>query len=283
MLLTVNERSLLYNKTGNGTIPVVLLHGGPGLTLDCLKTIHELLPEEVFTVISYNQSGSAHNQHAPFYTSIEEYAEELHTVLQYFKLEKPFLLGHSWGGAIIQEYLVHYPDEKLAGAILVNTFSSGKKLAETIKARAANLPAIFHEKREKFLSAGDAQSYSALLGEYWLPIHMCRLNPIPEDIIASLSVMAADMGAYYLGDLLDLSGALVKWDRTEALSNISIPTLVMSGEYDYPSKDDFDEMVKRIPNAQTWFEKETSHFPMYEQPALFKNAIITFMKEHYEV
>lgn len=284
MLLSINERSLYYKKTGRGSIAIVLVHGGPGLTLDSLAIIHDLLPEEEYTVISYNQSGSANNENAPKYNTTQQYAEELHEVIQALEIKNPFLFGHSWGGAIVQEFLWRFPTYKIRGIILSNSFPSGKKLKRAIQKRIDELPNEFRLHRKKCLEENDGAAYQALLGEWWMPTFVCRKSPMPNDIATSLASLAPEVYTHFVGaDLLNISGALLDWDRTNELGNISIPTLVMSGGYDYPSRNDFNDMVKNIPNATRWYDEETSHFPMYENPLSYKDALITFMKSNHEV
>jgi len=280
MLLTLADRKLLYKKSGHGPFTVVLVSGGPGLTIDCLSIIHTLLPEPEFTVISYNQSGTAANDQAPFYKSIQCYAQELKEVLNALGVAEAYLLGHSWGTAIVQEFLVQYPEVKLRGVILVNPYSSGENLARAIKARVTQLPAAFHEKRKVLVALGDGDGLDALIGEYWFSRFVCRLEQLPTDVLNSLSKLRETaMYYYYLGhDLTNLSGAILQWNRTEELRNIQIPTLIMSGEYDYGSRADMDKMVSTIPNATLWYEAGVSHFPMYEKPESFQQALISFLR-----
>jgi pimeloyl-ACP methyl ester carboxylesterase len=86
---------------------------------------------------------------------------------------------------------------------------------------------------------------------------------------------------YYIGpDVFNLSGALVSWDRTKELSDINVPALIMSGEFDYGSRNDFDQLVRAIPQATGWYEPGVSHFPMYEAPDSFSNALLAFLRNN---
>ncbi len=280
MLLTLGSRKLKYKKTGHGSIPIILLHGGLGLTCESLSIIHDLLPPEQFTVYSYYQSGCANNENAPFYKSVKAYADELNEIIKQLKILRPFVLGHSWGGIILQEFLVHYPDA-LRGAILSNTFSSGYLLRSFLQNRAEELPEAFHQKRKAAIALGDGDALDAALGEYWFPKFICRVNPLPQEILLDLGPMRNSAISYYFvgADLLDLNGALLNWDRTAALKKIAVPVLVMSGEFDYGSRKDFDSMLKAIPNAKGWYEAGVSHFSMYDNPETYKKGILDFLCE----
>lgn len=282
MFLSIGARKLSYTKTGHGPVSVLLLQGGPGLTKDYFSTIHQSLPENEFTVVSYNPSGTAGNETAPFYKSVAAFAREVKDVLDALNLKDVFLLGHSWGTAVVQEFLVLFPSENIKGIILANGFSSGRQVADSVRKRVLQLPAAFHEKYNKLAKEGDGGGIDALLGEYWFPSFFCRLPQLPEDIGKSLAgLQESAMYYYFIGsDLLNLNGALKSWDRTTELSKIKVPTLVMSGEFDYGSRDDFDQMVSMIPNAEAWYEMNVSHFPMYEKPDSFRNALLAFLRAH---
>jgi proline iminopeptidase len=281
MLLSLADRKLTYKKSGFGATTVVLISGGPGFTIDCLSIIHTLLPENEFTVISYNQSGTAANENAPFYKSIQRYAQELLEVLQVLGVEEVYLLGHSWGTAIVQEFLFQYPEAKIRGVIMVNPFSSGANLVNAIKTRAAELPEAFHERRKALSDKGDGDGLDGLIGEFWFSRFVCRLEQIPTDILSSLSNLHdTAMYYYFLGhDLMTLNGAIMQWNRSTELKQIKIPALVMSGEYDYSSRADIEAMARAIPKAEVWYEEGVSHFPMYEKPVEFQQSLISFLRK----
>jgi proline-specific peptidase len=280
MVLSLADRKISYKKSGFGSTTVLLVAGGPGLTLDCLSIIHTMLPESEFTVISYNQSGTAANEGAPFYKSIARYAQELKEVLQALEIADAWLLGHSWGTAIVQEFLFQYPEVNLKGVVLVNPFSSGINLANAIKARVAQLPAAFHERQKLLSEKGDGDGLDALIGEYWFPRFVCRLEQLPTEILRSLgNLHETAMYYYYLGhDLTNLTGAIMQWNRTNVLKQIKIPALVMSGEFDYGSRADIEAIAHAIPRAEVWYEPGVSHFPMYEKPDSFQQALISFLR-----
>lgn len=83
---------------------------------------------------------------------------------------------------------------------------------------------------------------------------------------------------YYLGfDLINPNGALMYWDRTANLPSIDCPVLLMSGDYDYLTYDDNLEIIGNIPHGELWYEKNTSHMPMYENQPSFESRIMKFV------
>lgn len=280
MTLQLANRRLSYHKTGTGSTTLLLIPGGPGLTTQSLAIIHRMLPEEEFTVISYNASGVGKNETAPFYKSVGAYARELKDVIDALNVSNLFLLGHSWGSAVLQEFLALYPEAELRGVILVNTFSTGEALAKSIQARAATLPAAFHERYAKALAQKDGDALDALIGEYWFSKYICRLPALPDDIASEVGGLRdTPMYYYFLGNnLLNIRGALLDWDRSSELTQIKVPTLIMSGEFDYASQHEMEALAKAIPRASLWYEKEVSHFAMYEKPEAFQGELLKFLR-----
>jgi|GEM_PF-6159844 len=280
MNLALGDRLLNYKVTGRGTQSLLLLPGGPGFTYESLSIIHTMLSGYDIMVISYNPSGVGDNKTAPFYKSVSAYTHELDDVIKALNLQHVFLLGHSWGTAIVQEYLALYPNKVLNGVILVNMFSSGVALARAINARANDLPSSFQEQYRKALREGNGEALDACIGEHWFPKFICRMPELPQDIISAASHLR-DTPAYYYyvgSNVFNLKGALLEWDRSENLTGIKIPTLIMSGEYDYSTKTEIEALTKAIPHAALWYESDVSHFPMYEKPDSFKAALIQFLK-----
>jgi pimeloyl-ACP methyl ester carboxylesterase len=64
--------------------------------------------------------------HAAAYASGEQWADDLHTVMEAAGLRRPTLVGWSLGGAIIGLYLAKYGRESTAGINLVDALTEKK-------------------------------------------------------------------------------------------------------------------------------------------------------------
>lgn len=278
-VLTLSDKRIKYHRSGRGGQVLLLIPGGPGLTLDYLNIIHRSVPADQFTVITYNPSGTFGNENAPFHKSVKAYADELMALIQALKLESYFLLGHSWGGVIAQEFLFHYPSFPIQGVILANSFTSGIHFANSLKDRAKDLPKSFHDQRELHLEQGNGAGLDVLIGEYWFPKHVCRTQPMPAELLASLTPLSnSPVYYYYLGhDLLNISGAILSWNRTDNLKEIKCPVLIMSGKYDYLTREENQAIVSQIPNGSLWFGNHSGHLPMIDEPTEFISALLQFV------
>ena len=281
MYITLGNKQFRYYKSGRGPHQIILIPGGPGLTIDYLEIIHKSLPEDFFTVISYQPSGTFGNIGTPFLPSIHQYAQELMSILDNLDIKNCSLIGHSWGAVIVQEFLASFPDFPIDHVVLANCFSSGRQLERAIKQRAKQLPDDFRKHSQSLLANSQTSHYIQLLMQYWLPNFFCRVDPLPEAIEKSLSQLGdSAVYYYYLGfDLLQLNGALIFWDRSDLLHKITCPVLVITGEYDYLSLEDNTQICSQIRNCVLWFMPGTSHMPMYEQPREFSQTLLSFLSK----
>ncbi|MBX2963051.1 MAG: alpha/beta fold hydrolase [Cyclobacteriaceae bacterium] len=278
-VIHLGERTLQCLKTGSGNTLVIAMPGGPGLTHHYLNGIHEALPPEQYTVLSYSPSGTIGNENAPFYKSIKGYADELNAIIALEGYNKVVLIGHSFSCAVMQEFLIQYPSANALGAVLINSFSSGNMLKQGIEQRIHELPEEFLAKRKTALTQGDGDALDALTAQYWFPSFVIRMTELPTVFLQSLAgFRECAMNYYFNGpDFTNLNGAIVNWDRSGSLHTITCPVLLMSGGYDYISRADTEAYQKQLPNAQLWFHPEVSHFPMLEKPDEFSSALRTFL------
>jgi proline iminopeptidase len=104
------------SKTGSGP-PVVLLHGGPGLS-DYLDSLGEELASG-YTVYRYQQRGLLPSTTSgPF--SVEVHADDALAVLRAVVPNGAIVIGHSWGGYLALHLAAFRPDLVL-GLVVVDS------------------------------------------------------------------------------------------------------------------------------------------------------------------
>src|SRR5262245_25460366 len=104
-----------------GMLPLLALHGGPGIPHESLQPL-ELLAAFGRPVILYDQLGCGNSDQPgdlAIYT-VALFVAELGVVRQALKLDQIHLLGHSWGGVLAMAYALTKP-AGLASLILNST------------------------------------------------------------------------------------------------------------------------------------------------------------------
>lgn len=92
-----------YGGTGR---PLVLLHGGPGQNL---ATWDHFVPYVLdgFRVVALDLRGNGLSSDADDY-SYRAIASDVHAVIDHYRLERPIVAGHSWGGQVAVFYAAEY-------------------------------------------------------------------------------------------------------------------------------------------------------------------------------
>ena len=138
--------------TADGRPPLLLLHGGPGGTSDGFEPF-DALADEGRTVIRYDELGSGRSDR-PDDQSLWQpstFAELLDRVREELGLDRVHLLGHSWGGMLIMEYL-RTPRTGVASIVLASAPASGAEYHEDADRLRRTLPSYVLAAMHRFES-----------------------------------------------------------------------------------------------------------------------------------
>jgi proline iminopeptidase len=117
----------------NPKMKILLLHGGSGATHEYFECLESFLPKENIEFIYYDQLGSAYSDQ-PKDTAlwdINRFVEEVEQIRKALGLNKDnfYLLGHSWGGWLAQQYALRYQDN-IKGLIIAEAMNYEKTITE---------------------------------------------------------------------------------------------------------------------------------------------------------
>ena len=114
--MTVNGTRLHYIVQGTGR-PVVFVHGNPGSGQDWMAEFVPLASRH--KVIAFDRPGHGRSQRPKHGdATVEVQAQLLHDALAQLRIDRPILVGHSWGAALALVYAINYPNE-VAGLVVV--------------------------------------------------------------------------------------------------------------------------------------------------------------------
>jgi len=115
--VVVDGVALNYVSAGSGR-PVVLIHGNPGSYQDYTLAVFERLIKSYY-VVAFDRPGHGFSErHDSVQTTVEVQARIVHDALQRLAIEKPVLVGHSWGGSLVLAAAVAYQKD-LSGIVLL--------------------------------------------------------------------------------------------------------------------------------------------------------------------
>jgi L-proline amide hydrolase len=264
--------------------PLVVLHGGPGMAHNYLCKM-EGLAEDGWPVILYDQLGCGQSTHLPdapndFWT-VELFLEELDALLTHLGISSNYhLYGQSWGGMLAAEHAVGRP-EGLKSLILSNSLASSELWAQGADRLRAQLPAATLKSLERHETAGTMSDpeYIAALEEYYAR-HVCRVPP-PDFVQASFDQLAKDPTVYHTmwgPNEFAPTGSLKNWTIVDRLSAISVPTLVISGEFDEATIECQQPFIEKIADVRQVIVAGASHLSMVEQPETYFRFVSDFLR-----
>jgi pimeloyl-ACP methyl ester carboxylesterase len=104
--LEVEGRRIAFRRMGEGP-PLVLVHGGLGDSRDWRRQLNELSNE--FTVVAWDPPGSGSSSDPPETFGMPDYADCLAAFIGALGLQRPHVLGLSFGGRLVLELTAGIP------------------------------------------------------------------------------------------------------------------------------------------------------------------------------
>ncbi|MGH6738944.1 MAG: alpha/beta fold hydrolase [Bradyrhizobium sp.] len=260
-LLKTKDGRFGYEAAGDGgNTPIVFLHGIGGAARAWRGQIAAF--SDRYRTIAWDMPG--YGGSAPLANvSIATLASALQDFLQQIGAERPILVGHSIGGMIAQQWLIKYPRTAAAVVLAQTSPAFGKAEGDWQKQ--------FIEARLGPLDRGETMKSLA-------PTLVKEL--VGDDPDANGMEVARDcMGSVPEASYRAMMLALLGFDRRNALGDIAIPTLVLSGSKDKNAPAPMmAKMATYIPSS-TYVELEgAGHLVNLERPQAFDAALDQFLK-----
>lgn len=275
-------------RTGNNsTTKLLLLHGGPGATHEYFEACDSYLPAAGVEYYYYDQLGSAYSDQPdePELWDIPNRVEEVEQVRRALGLgrENFFLLGHSWGGILAIEYALRYQGA-LKGLVISNMMASipaYNDYATNVLMPAMDQGALTEIKEMEALGRTGEPRYMELLMAHHYVHHVLRLpaEEYPDPVVRALrhtneSIYVPLQGPSELG----VKGKLEEWDRSEDVSAIKVPTLVIGARYDTMDPSHMEQLAGKLDHGRYLYCPEGSHLAMYDDQVTYFEGLINFLR-----
>lgn len=266
-----------------GALPLIVLHGGPGMAHNYLRNL-EKLADGGRVVIHYDQLGCGNSTHLPdapadFWTP-ELFVEEFTNVVSRLGIDEYHLLGQSWGGMLAAEIAVRRP-EGLRSIAICNSPASMELWSQAAGRLRSQLPAETADALTRHESAGTLTDPEYLAAsEVFYARHVCRTEQTPGDFAESVAQMEAEPTVYHTmngPNEFYVVGTLQDWSIEDSLEQINVPALVVAGEFDEAAPETWAPYAERIPEAQVHVFPDASHCVHLEKPDAFRDVISEFL------
>lgn len=250
--VSIDNQSLFYRLSANDLLnrrpPLLLIHGAGGTHMHWPAALRRLPERNVYALDLPGHGKST----GPGRDSIAAYRDVVYGFVQALGLERVVLAGHSMGGAVVQEFALHYPG-RLAGIVLVGT-----------GARLRVAPAILDGIRSDFPATA-----RAIADWVYAPDTPAQLKRLYVQ-----SVLQNDPQVLY-----DDFYACDQFDRRADVARIETPALVLCGVADAMTPPKFSEyLAQSLPHARLALIPNAGHMVALEASEEAAAAVEGFLR-----
>jgi len=289
----VDSRGALiyYEVVGHGQ-PLVIVHGGPGASHDYfLPYLLPLVRTNKLVFIDERGGGKSSKCVDPKDYTVANMVEDIEAVRQALGLGRISLLGHSFGGVLVQAYAFKY-QTNLSHLILGSTFSSTREINEALARMKAEMDPKDRDRINALEAAGlfgkgeiwehgrYSEEYAKLAwGKGYFPFIYVN-QPDPDyDPVAGNTTNAWDVYREMWGSDGEfvIDGNLKEVEYVDRLSGIKVPTLIIVGDHDESDPRMSKEMHEKITGSQLVILPRSGHMTFIDQPEMFLRAIGDFV------
>jgi pimeloyl-ACP methyl ester carboxylesterase len=257
MRANINGTSIWFDVNGSALDPdgprmrpkptVVLLHGGPGFDHSYFKPAHDALTD-VAQVLYVDHRGNGRSDYSdPAHWNLSQWADDLRGLFDYLGIDRPVVLGLSFGGFVAQALALRHP--RHVGRLVLSSTAAKFRLDRCLEAfRRMHGTHAHHVASEFWHHPDDAERVRAYI-ETCFPLY----NTTPRSPEAALrSTFNPAMLAHFFAS----SGEGFCFDFRARLKVVQCPTLVLAGSHDpVTTIEDAEEIASNLPAENVQFEQ----------------------------
>jgi pimeloyl-ACP methyl ester carboxylesterase len=246
---------------------MLLLHGGPGFDHSTLATIFEPLAEELQLVLIDHRGQGRSDACTPAEWNLTQWVADLVELCELLELERPIVLGQSFGGVVALAAAARHPD--LASKLVVSSslakFRPDRSFPMFERLGGPEVRAVA-EHHFSELSDESAQEFLRVC----LPVY--NPKPIAPDVLARVQLKLEVGNHFFRNEFFAV-------DLLPELSAIRCPTLVLAGELDpITPVADAEDIVAAIPHSELRVFEGAGHGVFRDKPEEALEVIREFVR-----
>ncbi len=260
--VTIRGFRIGFERKGEGP-PLVLLHGALSDSRAWRRQLDGLSNE--FTVVAWDAPGCGRSSDPPESFRLADYADCLAAFIDEIGIERPHLLGLSFGGGLALEFYGRYPEVPRT-LILASAYAgwAGSLSAEEVERRLEEGLKQSNRSPEEVVAT-------------WLPTMFS--SSVPAEIVEETAAMMAD---FHPSGMRAMLRAFAEADLRDVLPRIEVPTLLLYGEYDQRSPLSVaQELHARIPKSNMVVIPGVGHDSSTEAPEIFNAEVRRFLTANH--
>ncbi len=267
----VEGLKLNYVRAGNGR-PVVFIPGGSGLLQNfTLSPMFDAITADYQTIF-FDRPGLGYSEKPYDETATPAVqARLLHGALQELGVDKPVLVGQSWGGVIALTYALDYPDD-LAGIVLLGSSPYPRERHEDYFDVIARMPVVGDlTLNTVYVPVGRYIVAPAILEQRvdnFAPL--TAVPPTFEDLTLTIGLRSSHLKASAIENAV-IPPALE--GLSQRLGEVAAPVTIVAGTLDTHAFEQASRLDEAIPHSEVVIVAEANHYLWYAYPDVVVTAV----------
>jgi len=259
-LIEVEGLRIAYERVGVGP-PLVLAHGfvGDGRSTWCSQ-LDDLSDE--FTVVAWDAPGAGRSAVPPEWFRMSDYADCFVTFVRALSLERPHLIGLSFGGALVLEVFRKDPTIPRT-LVLASAYAgwAGSMSPEAVEERLQRCLRLAELPPEQFADAMMPSMFS------------------PSTPAEAVARFVASVRGFNRAGFLAMTWSSAEADLRDMLASVNVPTLLLYGDEDVRAPHGIAEALhSAIPASTLIVMSGVGHLSPVEAPDLFNHHVRNFLE-----
>jgi len=251
-------------ETGNPRgRPIMFIHGFSQCWLSWRRQLSSDLTDDFRLVAMDLRGHGLSDKPREGYADSKLWADDVHAAIQALKLDRPVLVGWSYGPLVILDYIRHYGEDGISGINFIGGITklgSDEAMSVLGPEFLSLVPGFFSTEVEEIVRSLDSL------------LRLCYAQELSAEDWYLMLGYGLSVPPYVRQALLSRS-----FDNDDLLPRIRKPVLITQGTEDAIVKPNaVDKHKAGLPNAQIHMVKNVSHAPFWDDAARFNQRLREF-------
>ena len=264
-------RKKISDTKNSKNAPVILIHGSSGSSADMELAFFDIFPDDI-DLYAFDRPGLGWSKTklSPLEMSNPmKQAEAIHMAVKKLKLDKPIIVGHSWGGAVAIAYAKQFGDE-VSGLVSLAGVAYPWEGPHGWYDNLLTTPVINNIFTRLFLNK---------MGQLYVPL---SINAIFEPEVARSDYREGAQAEIILRPSTIINNSFYSYNLRRHLktmskkyNDINTPFLIVAGNRDYivHSKSQSERLHNEVAGSEYMLFKDTGHMPHHTQTQILADKI----------